>query len=164
MHSSCMQRAEGYTNNGAIPRSRLYCSYLQRRLLAAIDRCCAAEKQPVPAPRRLVRTVPSFVQCTACLLSSLLASSSFAPVNVYYSCTAQVEVLKVATTTCMRSQICMRLKLKYHRYRKRANMYGCRGEPCVFYSMSVPAQGMCLYTHVWDLVANRCEALVGTTI
>ena len=85
-------------------RSRLYCSYLQRRLLAAIDRCCS-----VPAPWRLVRTVSSFVQTAACSLSSLLASSSsssFAPVNVYYSCTAQVEVLKVAATTCMRSQIC----------------------------------------------------------
>ena len=79
---SCMQRA--YTNN--LPRSWFYCSYLQRRLLAAIDRCFAAGKQPVPAPRRLVRTVPSFVQSATGSLSSLLASLIVCSSFKYHRC------------------------------------------------------------------------------
>ena len=79
---SCMQRA--YTNNQ--PRSWFYCSYLQRRLLAAIDRCFAAGKQPVPAPRRLVRTVPSFVQSATGSLSSLLASLIVCSSFKYHRC------------------------------------------------------------------------------
>ena len=136
---SCMQRA--YTNN--LPRSWFYCSYLQRRLLAAIDRCFAAGKQPVPAPRRLVRTVPSFVQSATGSLSLLLASL----IVCAGECMALVGVLKVAATTSCVGRIAtiFAAGLKYHRYRKRCSTYK---------DMPTPMYGISLQTdvkHWWAL-------------
>ena len=67
-------------------------SYLQRRLVAATDHCCAC-KQLVLALRRLTRTTPSFVRSLVCSLPSLFASIVL---RMYY--TSQVRVLKAAVT------------------------------------------------------------------
>ena len=74
-------------NNGGIT-----ISYLQRRLVAATDHCCAC-KQLVPALRRLTRMTPSLVRSFVCSLPSLFASIVL---QMYY--TSQVKVLKAAVT------------------------------------------------------------------
>ena len=73
-------------------------SYLQRRLVAATDHCCAC-KQLVLAPRRLTRMTPSFVRSAVCSLPSLFASIVL---RMYY--TSQVKVMKVAVPSYERDK------------------------------------------------------------
>ena len=68
-------------NNGLI-------SYLQRRLVAATDYCCAC-KQLVPAPWRLTRMTPSLVRSLVCLLPSLFTSIMF--LNVLHKSSESTE-------------------------------------------------------------------------
>ena len=70
-------------------------SYLQRRLVAATDHCCAL--QLVPAPRRLTRMTPTLVRSAVCSLPSLFASILL---QMYY--TNQVKVLKAAVPSYVR--------------------------------------------------------------
>ena len=78
-------------NNGIIA-----ISYLQQRLVAATDHCCAC-KQLAPAPRKLTLMIPSLVRSLVCSLPSLFASIVL---RMYY--TSQVKVLKAAVSNYVR--------------------------------------------------------------